>query len=129
MKIAVNTLPLKTAHKDRGIGFYTNNLVENLKKDSQIELQEFDSLSEVRDAEVVHYPWFDLFFKTLLVQKSIPTVVTIHDVMPLRFKEHYPIGIRGKINLYLQKRALKKCSAIITDSNASKNDIIKYLKI
>ena len=35
MKVAISTYPLKTAHKDRGIGFYTTNLIENLKQLSQ----------------------------------------------------------------------------------------------
>ncbi len=129
IKIAINTLPLKSAHKDRGIGYYTHNLVESLKEDSDINLKEFVNLSEIKDEEVIHYPWFDFFFHTLLIKKHLPTVVTIHDVIPLKFKEHYPVGFRGKINLYLQKSALKRCDAIITDSQVSKADIIKYLKV
>lgn len=128
MKIAFNNIPLKSAHKDRGIGFYTHNLIENLKKDSQIRLQEFADINDVKDADLIHYPWFDFFFRSLKLKK-IPTVVTIHDAMPLRFKEHYPVGIRGRINFFLQKRALKKCSVVITDSEASKKDIVNFLKI
>jgi len=129
MKIAINVLPLKTAHKDRGIGSYTANLVEILKNNPSIQIQTFEDLSEIKDADVIHYPWFDFFFHTLSKNKLAPTVVTIHDVIPLKFKEHYPIGFRGKINLYLQKKEIRKSSAIITDSKASRDDIIKCLKI
>ncbi len=129
MKIAINIYPLKSAHKDRGIGFYTSNLVENLKKDSRIDLQEFINISEVKDADIVHYPWFDFFFHSLPIRSKFKIVVTIHDVIPLLFPEYYPIGFRGKYNLILQKLALRGCSHIITDSYASKKDISKYLKV
>jgi len=129
IKVAINTLPLHTAHKERGIGYYTRNLVDNFKKDSTIYVQEFLKLSEVKEADVIHYPWFDLFFHTLPIKQPFPTIVTIHDVIPLIFPDHYPVGIKGKINFFLQKLALKSCRFIITDSKTSKEDIIKYLKL
>lgn len=129
MKIAINTLPLSTAHKHRGIGYYTRNLLENLRKDNTIEVLEFNKPSEVKEVDIVHYPWFDLFFHTLPIKKRFPTVVTIHDVIPLIFKEHYPLGIKGKINFILQKISLQNCKFFITDSLTSKKDITKYLKI
>lgn len=128
MKIAISIHPLKSGHKDRGIGFYTSNLIENLKKDSSLNIQEFNNLSEVKDADVVHYPWFDLFSHTLPIKKKFKTVVTIHDVIPLVFPKQYPMGLRGKVNFLFQKIALKDCN-IITDSETSKRDIAKYLKI
>ena len=129
MKVAINTRPLHSAHKARGIGYYTAHLLKNLKEDSSIQVEEFTNLSEVKEADVIHYPWFDLFFHTLPISRSFPTVVTIHDVIPLLFPKHHPVGIRGKINFFLQKLALNTCNFIITDSNASKKDIEKYLKI
>lgn len=129
MKVALNVYPLKSAHKDRGIGYYTKNLLEQLKKDNSIEVVEFTSLSEVKKADVTHYPWFDLFFHTLPIKRRFPTVVTIHDVMPLIFPGHYPTGFKGEINLLLQKIALGSCKHIITDSKTSKADIVKYLKL
>ncbi len=129
MNIAINVLPLHTAHKNRGIGYYTKNLIEFLKKDPSITVQEFTNIKEIKQADVVHYPWFDLFFHTLPIRKTFPTVVTIHDVIPLKFKDNYPVGIKGKINFELQKFALKNCRHILTDSKQSKLDIVNYLKI
>lgn len=129
MKIAINTYPLKSGHRDRGIGFYTTNLISNLKKESEVEIQEFIDTQEVKNVSLVHYPWFDFSFHTLPLIKPAPTVVTIHDVIPLIFKEYYPVGFRGQTNFFLQKLALKNCKAFITDSRISKRDIIKYLKI
>lgn len=129
MRIAINILPLKTAHKTRGIGYYTNHLLEALKQDASLKLQEFTDLSEVKKADVVHYPWFDLFFQTLPIRRKFPTVVTIHDLIPLVFSGQYPVGLRGKLTFISQRIALRNCQYIITDSNISKKDILKYLKI
>lgn len=129
MKVAINTLPLRSGHKDRGIGYYTHNLLEALKLDDSIEVIEFSNLSEVNNVDLVHYPWFDLYFHTLPLRKPYPTVVTLHDVIPLIFPNYYPVGFKGQFNLALQKLALGGCKRIITDSNTSKKDIVKVLKI
>lgn len=129
MKIAFNITPLKSAHKERGIGYYTRNLLEGLKREADLEIVEFGDLSQVRNADIVHFPWFDLFFHTLPLSSPLSTVVTVHDVIPLIFKDHHPVGLRGRVNFILQKMALKKCKRIITDSRASQADIARYLKI
>lgn len=129
MRIAFNIYPLRSPHKKRGIGYYASNLLNYLKKDGRVEVLEFNSISEIKNVDLVHYPWFDFYFHTLPLRKSFPTVVTIHDVIPLIFKNHYPVGLRGKYNFILQKISLKNCKAYIADSNSSKKDIIKYLKL
>lgn len=129
MKVAINDLPLKSTHKTRGIGYYTKSLIEVLESDTSIDIQKFSNLSEVSDAQVVHYPWFDLFFHTLPIRRRFPIVVTIHDCMPLVFAKHYPQGFKAKINFILQKIALNSCKYIITDSQVSKKDIMKYLGV
>lgn len=129
MKVAINVFPLKSAHENRGIGYYTRNLIEYLKMDESVDVIEFTNLTQVKDADIVHYPWFDLYFHTLPFKKKFPTVVTIHDVVPLKFSRHYPVGLKGKINLALQKISLRSCKHIITDSEVSKKDIATYLKI
>lgn len=129
MKIAINIYPLKSGHRDRGIGGYTANLIENLKKHTDVEVLEFTDLSELKSVDIVHFPWFDFYFHTLPIIKSFPTIVTLHDVIPLIFKDRYPVGIKGKINFYLQKLALKNCRFIITDSLNSKKDILKYFGV
>ena len=129
MKVAINSSPLKSGHANRGIGVYTQNLLLALKKHPEIELLEFARLDEVKQADVVHYPFFDLFQHTLPLNKKFPTIVTIHDVTPLVFPKAYPPGIKGGINLSLQKFALQNVKAIITDSQASKNDIQIHLGI
>ncbi len=129
MKVGINTIPLKTAHKLRGVGYYTQNLILSLRKDPRLEVVEFTDLSKLNNVDLVHYPWFDFYFHTLPIRKKFKSVVTIHDTIPLVFPEHYPVGLKGKINFILQKISLKNIQAVITDSNCSKNDIIKFLKL
>lgn len=127
IKVGFNNYPLKSLHSARGIGTYTRSLLGALKKENDLEVVEFDSIKKLPNVDTVHYPWFDPFFKTLKLNKNIPTIVTIHDVIPLVFPKHFPVGIKGKINFYFQKKALEKVRFIITDSENSKKDIIKYL--
>lgn len=129
MKIAICSSPLKTGHQTRGIGFYTKNIIEGLKLNSDIEIQEFSKISEVKKADVVHYTFFDLFQRTLPLDKKFPTVITIHDVTPLIFPEKYPPGIKGSLNNYYQRISLRNVKAVITDSNFSKIDIEKVLNV
>lgn len=129
MKIAFCVSPLLNNHSTRGIGFYTKNLLEHLKKIPKLHIQEFSDISEIEDADVIHYPHFDLFQRTLSIKNKIPTVVTIHDVIPLEFPDHYPAGIKGSVNKFLQKKSLKRVAAVITDSQYSKKSITKYLGV
>lgn len=129
MKIGINITPLITEHKDRGIGRYTKNLMEYIQKNTNVEVLKFTDINTLDDVDLVHYPWFDLYFHTLPIFKKYPTIITVHDVIPLIFPKHYPAGIKGNFNLVLQKIALKKSDFIITDSEASRKDINKYLRV
>lgn len=108
--------------KGRGVGFYADNLAIALSKLSDISLTE-------NDPDLIHYPFFDLFYATLPFKKTKPTIVTIHDLTPLVMSSRYPKGIRGSINLARQWLSLQSISAIITDSVSSKNDIVNYFRV
>lgn len=134
--VALDISPLKNANRFRGVGFYTKNLTENLKKvigknkqfsHFQIKLinKQFNN-STIEQLSLIHYPYFDIFFSTL-PKKRKPTVVTVHDLIPLVFPEHYPPGIRGRLNWAKQKKGLQRVDAIITDSQNSKKDIVRLV--
>lgn len=130
MKIAINTLPLNSGHKNRGIGIYTKNLIDNLTKfDKNNQYFFFKNINELNNIDLVHYPFFDPFFLTLPIRKKFPTIVTVHDLTPIIFSKYYPRGIKGEIKLQIQKFSLKASAHIITDSQNSKKDIEKILKI
>lgn len=108
--------------KGRGVGVYADNLQRALIKHKEIELVE-------TKPDIVHYPFFDLFYSTLPMRKKKPTVVTIHDLTPLVMADRYPKGVKGSLNLLHQRAALRNVSAIITDSENSKKDLIKYFHL
>ncbi len=129
MRIAISTLPLTTGHKDRGIGTYTRELVEALKSvKSKHSFSFFSKDSEIpKNADVVHYPFFDPFFLTLPVFRGKPTVVTVHDLIPIVFPEHFPRGIRGEVKWQVQRKNLTGVTHVITDSECSKRDIVRFV--
>ena len=128
MKVVIDISPLHVAHKHRGVGSYTRSLVEALQKYDPENDYILTSKSHQVEADLIHYPYFDLFFLTLPYSKSKPTVVTIHDTIPLIYPKAYPPGLRGALKLRLQKLSLRSVKAIITDSDRSAKDIQKYLK-
>lgn len=130
MNVLLDTSPLKTGHAHRGIGLYTSLLLEHLQQIPDLKV--FENREQIKDASVdlVHYPFFDLFFHTLPILKPArKSVVTIHDVIPLEYKDHYPVGKKGSVAFYAQRLALSTVSAVITDSLSSKKSIAHHLRI
>lgn len=135
MKVAIDISPLSSGHSVRGIGAYTRSLVNEFQKRSFSSqngnggpgFEFFQNPKSPPEADVVHYPYFDLFFHTLPHKKEVPRVVTIHDVIPLVFPTYFPAGPRGYINLFFQKRSLKNTDFVICDSQTSKQDIADKL--
>ncbi|MCH7641330.1 glycosyltransferase family 4 protein, partial [Patescibacteria group bacterium] len=139
-------------HKVRGVGVYTRELIKALYertkeprkasrrtslrdesprgklKELRIEAVEFGKVDLSR-YDLVHYPYFHPFFLTLPFNKPAKTVVTIHDLIPLIYPKHYPPGIRGKFKFKLQKYLIKRVDGIITPSETSKKDIVRFLGI
>jgi len=108
--------------RGRGVGFYRTNLVTALEK---LEGVDFVEMSP----DLVHYPFFDPFYPTLPQKLDYPTVVTIHDLTPLVLSSLYPLGLRARLALFVQKRALKHVSAILTDSLNSKKDLVRFFHL
>jgi glycosyltransferase involved in cell wall biosynthesis len=131
MRIAIDTTPLLSGHTNRGVGGYTKSLIEALKAyEPGHAYLLFDSKSQPpHEADVIHYPFFDPFFLTLPFRSPAPTIVTVHDLIPIVFPEHFKKGLRGSIKWEIQKYSLQKKQRIITDSECSKKDIIRITGI
>src|SRR3972149_154950 len=131
MKIAIDVSPLQTEHRARGVGFYLEHLKKALVKyhseNTYIFFVRGEKLSE--DIDLIHFPYFEPFFLALPLYKKFKTVVTVHDLTPIVFNQNFPRGIKGEIKWQMQKFSLRKSNRIITDSNCSKNDIVKYVGI
>lgn len=129
MKVGIDTSPLYNQNAYRGVGTYTENLVRKLGENKSITVVTGTWQNFWRETDLIHFPYFDFFFHTLPLVKKRKTVVTIHDCIPLVFPKYYPPGLKGKIKFYIQTYSLESVSAIITDSQSSKKDITKYLKV
>ena len=128
MKIAIDASPLQTGHKVRGTGFYLENLkgafLKYFPENNYVFFQRGEKLP--KDVAIVHFPYFEPFFLALPIYKRFRTVVTVHDLTPIVFPEAFPRGIKGEIKWQMQRFALKRADAILTDSESSKKDIQKY---
>ncbi|MDQ3008204.1 MAG: glycosyltransferase family 4 protein [bacterium] len=127
IKVLLDTSPLSNGNSLRGVGAYTRALHTELAKLKNIELLE--SIPSNDRVSLQHYPYFDLFFPTLPLRQKNPYLITIHDVIPLLYPDHYPVGIRGRAHLLRQTFLARNATAIITDSLASKADIVEKLGI
>ncbi|MBD3279132.1 MAG: glycosyltransferase [Candidatus Pacebacteria bacterium] len=129
LKVLLDTSPLANANSIRGVGMYTRFLTQALEQRSDLIVKRSGELANGFQPDVIHYPYFDLFFNTLPLIKRAKTVVTVHDVIPLKFPDHYPAGVKGKLRFFKQKKALQRVEAVITDSQASQKDILKHLAV
>ena len=130
INIAIDIRPTTNGNSKRGVGFYTSRLVSALQ-DQIATNQKYHNISlslisnsklEISDFDLVHYPFFDPFSLTL-PNTNKPTIVTVHDLIPLEYPKNYPIGLKGKLKWIIQKSQLKKVNLIITDSRASQKAI------
>lgn len=81
------------------------------------------------DAVLIN-PFFNIFQKPLKFSRLARRQITvIHDVIPLKYKKNFPVGLKGTVFKYINKWLLKYSDLIVTDSEASKKDIMFYLKI
>lgn len=135
MKIAIDVSPLtgdhSTQHKVRGTGFYVEHLQNSLKKYHLENSYHYVNKAAAlpNGIDILHIPYFEPFFLTLPFHSSCKTIVTVHDLIPLVFSDHFPAGIKGNIKWQIQKRLLQRVDAVITDSAVSKKDIMKYTNI
>jgi len=112
--------------KARGIGRYLKILKENFEG----EFKFVNNLNLILRDSVFINPFFN-FLQPPIVMKKIAKkqIAVIHDLIPLKYPLHFPVGIKGNLNIYLNKLSLKNYDLIITDSEASKKDIVRMLNI
>ncbi len=126
MRVAIDNGPLSSGHSVRGVGAYTRELINALG--SQAEAVDF-AKTDLSDYDILHYPYFNPFIVTLPFRKTAKIVVTIHDLIPLLYPTHYVPGIKGDIKYFVNKILIKKVDAIITDTETSKKDIVRFLSV
>lgn len=74
-------------------------------------------------ADLAHVPYFGSSLSPML-----PTVVTIHDLIPMILPE-YRRGVQVRLYTSLVASAASRAHLVLTDSEASKGDILAHLKL
>src|SRR3989344_3512604 len=112
--------------KVRGVGRYLQILKENFPKNTIFT----DNLNRISTDSIFVNPFFNLIQPPLFLRRvAKKQIAVIHDLIPLKYPQHFPVGLKGKINIFLNKLALKNYDLIVTDSEASKKDIVNMLKV
>lgn len=74
-------------------------------------------------SDLLHYPYF-----AAPLRSRVPIVVTVHDVIPLVLPEY-----RGsplvRAYMELQRVAVRRARLVLTDSNASRHDVVRVLDV
>lgn len=114
--------------KVRGVGRYLQILKENFP--NWTFTSEVSSIQQEGDDTVFINPFFNPYQPPVISKKFFPKqIVVIHDVIPLKYSAHFPAGLKGKLQLLSNKKALDHYDVVVTDSEASKNDIEEHLKV
>jgi len=121
IKIDTFTNPLSAV---RGIGSYNQMLKEAIGRYGG----ELDLKLVTEEAEVELITDFNLY-RRIKVNRGVSQIVVIHDLIPLKHKAHFPVGIRGKLCSRYNRFLLKKMRGIITDSQVVKNELIQLLEL
>jgi len=130
MRVAIDTGPLTSGHSIRGIGVHTRLLLEHLQKIKGLDVEAVDfSKTDLSKYDIAHYQFFHPYFVFLPFFKKTKTVITIHDLIPLIYPDRYPPGVKGKMKFWLNKILMKQIDAIITISETSKKDIVRFLGV
>ena len=103
----------------RGIGSYNQMLTEAIErygKKEGLELAETDyDVNLITDFNPV------LPVKTLT---NKPNVIVIHDLISLKYPQHFPLGLRGKWRSLRNLFVIKNLTGVLTDTEAVKKEIL-----
>ncbi|MCS7093553.1 MAG: glycosyltransferase family 4 protein [Patescibacteria group bacterium] len=116
----------------RGIGRYLKILRENFPNWRFIPaLESFNHLknTSLKKKLVFLNPFLNLIHRPTFFRMARKQIAVIHDLIPLKYSTNFPFGVKGKIYLLLNRLSFKNYDLFITDSLASKEDLVKILKI
>jgi len=135
-KVAFVSHPISDGNSVRGVGYYTRNLMSALSTElaknheySNIKIDFIYDSFNPDDYQLVHYPFFDPFSLTLPPKLHIPFIVTVHDLIPIEYRTHFPSGIKGGLKWLIQRHRLRHSDFLITVSHFQKyiiSDLINY---
>lgn len=110
----------------RGIGRYLQLLHESLPQSTRF----VNDIQDALDADIFINPFFNVIQYPLFTKRiAKKQIAIIHDLIPLKYPRDFPLGMRGRFAVFRNKQSLGMYDMIVTDSDASKNDIMKILGV
>jgi glycosyltransferase involved in cell wall biosynthesis len=116
MKVAFDSRPAKDT---RGIGRYSRCILSALRAAERGEIVE---AHVPKRCDVFHSPWID----GAQLRPTVPMVVTLHDVVPLKRRGEY---LRSGVRFKLRYLAVQRAVRVIVPTNAVADDAMKILQI
>jgi glycosyltransferase involved in cell wall biosynthesis len=110
----------RAATDPRGIGRYARCLLDALRRTA--DGHDVVEAARPRRADVFHSPWID----GALVRCSIPQVVTVHDLVPLKRATEY---LRTGVRFQLRYLAVRRADRIIVPTEPVARDVVERLGI
>jgi len=112
--------------KARGGGRAVKILRESLGENARF----VSDLHHVAPDDTLLIPVWQPFHRPYLFKKiAARQILMIFDVIPLKYPEHFPIGLKGRWWMMHNLRTLSLYDRIVTISEISKRDIVDYLNI
>ncbi|GIW62221.1 MAG: hypothetical protein KatS3mg090_0047 [Patescibacteria group bacterium] len=123
----LNPLASDKSSAVRGLGRFTKVVISSLNEAKVVSKNELSKLSS-KDSLLI-FPYINWTTLNLFLKRyTDKQVLFIHDLIPLKYPQYFPKGIKGsffyKINRFLFNRNI---DFVITDTNAVKQEIVSIL--
>jgi glycosyltransferase involved in cell wall biosynthesis len=119
MRVAFDSRP---ASDLRGIGRYTRSLLAALRDEAAARGGEIVETHRPRRADVFHSPWID----GTPLRPRLPTVVTLHDLVPLKRPGEY---LRTGMRFRMRYLAVRRAERVIVPTRAVAGDACGLLEV
>ena len=119
MRVAFDSRP---ASDPRGIGRYARSLLAALEIEAERRGGTIVETHRPRRCEVFHSPWID----GALLRPRIPTVVTLHDLVPLKRPGEY---LRSGLKFRMRYLAVERAQRLIVPTQAVADDALELLNL
>jgi alpha-1,3-rhamnosyl/mannosyltransferase len=119
MKVAFDSRP---ASDPRGIGRYARSLLAALHDEADRRGGTIVETSRPRRVDVFHSPWID----GAPLRPRIPSVVTLHDVVPLKRRGEY---LRSGLRFRMRYLAVERAHRLIVPTQAVADDALELLNL
>jgi glycosyltransferase involved in cell wall biosynthesis len=112
--------------KVRGIGRYLQILHENLSDKATFT----NDLKMIPKDSIFINPFFNFLQKPLKIRRIAKRqIAVIHDLIPLKYGQHFPLGWKGRWYKFLNSWSLRSYDYIVTVSLHTKMDLMKILHV